>query len=687
MPELFLEIGCEEIPAGFAKQALADLRRLVGEELESARLAHSEVQAVGTPRRLAVSVRDVAERQPDQVREVLGPPARVAFDEGGRPTKAALGFARNQGVDPAALLRIETPKGEYVGVRVADVGRPANDLLAESLPRLLAAMPFQKSMRWGTVSQRFVRPIHWIVALLGGEVIPFSFAGVESGRASRGHRFLAPAPFEVSGFADYLTRCRAAEVVPDPQERMAEIRRELAAVAAERGGRPIVAEDLLEEVAFLVEKPFAIGVSFPEEYLEMPPAVLLSVMRKQQRYFAFEREEGSLLPYFAFVAGTRTRDPAVVARGNLKVARARFDDALFYLREDRKRRLEERVEDLSGIVFLRGLGTLRQKVARIESLASALAAEVAPRVAAKAPIAARLAKADLTTGVVKEFPELQGYIGSEYARREGIDAEVAASIYEHYRPRGAADGPPEGDLGAVVSLADKLDSLAGCFRIGQEPTGTADPLALRRQALGVITTVVSRGYHLSLRAWLGRALAAYDTAVKDPAAPALERLLAFFEGRLRALWAQDFPADAVDAVLAAGFDDFVDARARLAAVVEFEGRPDFGAVATTFKRVTKILKDAPDGSIDPGRFEMEEERALHDATRRVGERVRARMGSRDFGGALGELAALGGPVHTFFEKVFVMHENEAVRRNRLALLRDVGRLSDGLLDFGRLQTE
>jgi glycyl-tRNA synthetase beta chain len=691
MPDLFLEIGCEEIPAAFAKQALADLGRLLAEELERARLGFGDVRTVGTPRRLAAGVRGVAARQPDQRREVPGPPVSVARDAEGKLTKAGRAFEIKIKEQAAAndftIIERDTPKGKYL-LGLLDVkGLPADEVLSNLVLRVLEKLPFQKSMRWASVPQRFVRPVHWIVALFGGEVIPFAFAGVESGRASRGHRFHAPQAFEVSGFEDYLERCVEAEVVPNPEARRAAIRQELEAVAGRLGGRPVVDEELLEEVVFLVEKPFAIPVRFPAEYLEIPDFLLLSVMRKQQRYFAFADEAGRLLPHFAFVAGTRVRDPEVVARGNLKVARARFDDALFYLREDQKKPLAARVDDLRGIVFLRGLGTVRDKVARVESLAVELAEGLAPAEANRVALAARLCKADLTTGVVKEFPELQGYIGREYARREGVEAEVASAVFEHYRPRGATDGPPQGQVGAILSLADKLDSLAGCFRVGQEPTGTADPLALRRQALGIITTVLARGYHLSLSTWLSRALSGFDGLVREDPAPALARLLTFFEGRLRALWGAEHPADAVDAVLAAGFDDLVDARARLMAVVEFERRPDFGPVALTFKRVAKILKDAPDAAVEPARFEAEEEVALHEATARIGAEVRARAERRDFAGALVELSGLGAPVDAFFNKVFVMHEDPTIRRNRLALLREVGRLSHGLLDFGRLQAD
>jgi glycyl-tRNA synthetase beta chain len=690
MPELFLEIGTEEIPAGFARQALADLARLLAEELDRLRLAHGPVRTLGTPRRLAAVAENVAERQEDRIQEIQGPPVRVARDASGKLTKAGEAFERKvadlaASVD-AVIVEVDTPKGQYLLARVPEKGRPAREILPDAIARVLETLPFQKSMRWGRVRERFVRPILWIVALYDGEVIPFTFAGVQSGRASRGHRFLAPEPFEVLSFEHYLAHCEKVEVIPDPAARRAEIERELLR-AGPPDSRVISSEDLLDEVTFLVEKPFVIPVSFPREYLEIPDRLLLAVLEKQLRCFAYGDAEGRLLPLFAFVAGTRPRDPEVVARGALKVARARFDDALFYLREDRKKRLSERAEALRGVVFLRGLGTLHDKVGRVEALAVDLAGVLAPERVEKAREAARLCKADLVTGVVKEFPELQGTIGREYARREGIDPEVAEAIFEHYRPRGAGDGPPEGDLGAILAIADKLDSLAGCFRIGQEPTGTADPLALRRQALGIVATVLARGYHLSLSRWLSRALAAYDGVVEEPPEPALRRLLAFFEGRLRALWGAEHPADAVDAVLAAGFDDLLDARARLVALVEFERRPDFKPVATTFKRVSKILKDAPDGPVDPARFEENEERALHAAVREVGERVRALTQGHDFAGALAALAALGGPVDTFFAKVFVMHEDPMIRNNRFALLGEVARLSRDLLDFGRLQAD
>lgn len=709
MADLLLEIGCEEIPAGFVQQALVDLRKLLEAELARARLSHGAVETFGTPRRIAARVEGIAQRQPDQTREVLGPPVKAAFDAAGAPTKAALGFAKTNGVEPSALLRITTARGEYVGVRVHESGKSALDVLRTALPEVCAAIPFQKSMRWGSLSARFARPVHWIVALLGSEVVPFELAGVQSGRATRGHRFHAPEPFELADASEYFGKLAGVDVVVRPEDRRSAIVSELRRVGRELGGTPVYDEALLDEVAFLVEKPFAIAVEFPRKYLEVPKQVLLTVMRKQQRYFAFEQASttseaagssparpghdgthGELVNHFAFIAGTRVRDPAVVARGALKVTRARFDDALFYLREDRKKPLRERTEALSGIVFLRGLGTLRQKVERLERLAARVATLGLGLDAKRAfhvtelEEAARLCKADLTTGIVREFPELQGYVGRHYALLEGVAPAVADAILEHYRPRGASDGPPEGVLGAVLSLADKLDSLAGCFRIGQEPTGTADPLALRRQTIGIVSTLLTHRYHLPLRGALEDALAGYEGIVKQPAGPALERLLAFFEGRLRSLWSADHAGDAVDAVLAAGFDDLLDAKARLGAIAAFQRREGYEAVATTFKRVARILKDKVEGPIEPARFEMHEERALAAATAEVGERVRQRMHERDFPAALEELVALATPVDTFFTKVFVMHEDAAIRRNRLALLRDVGLLSKGLLDFGKL---
>ena len=457
MADLLLEIGAEEIPAGFVAQALADLKPMMAEALTRARLPHGEIETFGTPRRLAVRVKDVAALQADETREVTGPPARAAFDAIGAPTKAGLGFAKTHNVEPSALLRIQTAKGEYVGVRIHEVGRAAGEVLASVLPELCAKLPFQKSMRWGREKTRFARPVHWLVGLFGTELVPFEFAGVQSGRHTHGHRFHAPEALSLASPAHYEEALRGVDVVVSPRERREEIVRELARVGAERGGTPVYDEALLDEVAYLVEKPFAIAVEFPLPYLDVPKQVLLTVMRKQQRYFAYEAAPGgALVNHFAFIANTRVREPRIVAEGALKVTRARFDDALFYLREDQKKRLSERVEGLRGIVFMRGLGTLHDKVDRIEALALTLAADVAPACIGDVAAAARLCKSDLTTGIVREFPELQGYVGREYARREGLPNAVAEAIYEHYRPKGASDGAPEGAVGAVLSLADVL---------------------------------------------------------------------------------------------------------------------------------------------------------------------------------------------------------------------------------------
>ena len=692
MADLLFEIGTEEIPAGMVPLALRQLAEDLGKALDDARLAHGQVRAVGTPRRLAVAAAGVAAKQPDARTEALGPSVQAAFDAEGRPTQAAIGFAKSQGVEVSKLRRVQTPKGERLAVEKLEKGQRAEKVLPGILEALLGRLRFRKAMRWGDETVTFARPVRWLVALHGGKVLPVRYGDVRSGAETRGHRFVAPKPIKLSGtLADYVSRLRRAGVIVDPEERRALVERQLAQVAKKAGGAVRPDPALVDQVNFLVEAPTAIAGTFEESNLSLPPEVVVSEMRNHQRYFAVVDGKGNLQNRFIAVSGTPVKDPKVARHGYERVLRARLADARFFFEEDRKRTLESRVPDLGRRTYQAKLGSELERVERIGQIALALAGQLG--MGGRAPEldrAARLCKADLGTGMVGEFPELQGIMGARYARLEGIDPEVAEAIEDHYRPIGAAEEMPRGDLGALVGLADRLHQLAGILGVGEKATGAADPFGLRRAAIGLIRILVDRGYHLSLQAAVEAALGALDGKLALPREQVRSAVLDFVRGRLKALWSEEADSDLVEAVLSAGFDDVVDARERLAALSEVKRRPDFVPLAVAFKRVANIQEKAQgEGAarVDPGLLREEAERELAAEVDRVeGEVAQLREG-RDYPAALRAVAALKPVVDRFFDEVMVMVEDPAVRGNRLALMRRVASLFADVADFRKIQAE
>ena len=682
--ELFLEIGTEEIPAGFLPKAMADIEALIRKELEAARLEFGEIRTLATPRRMALAVSGLPAVQPDAEITAMGPAKSIAFGPDGKPSKAAEGFARGQGVDVSTLTVVTTDKGEYVAATRKETGRPTFELMGEILPRLMANIPFKKSMRWGDHDVRFARPIHWIVALFDGVVVPFSFGPIESGTVSRGHRFMANTTFPVRDFAHYQEECERHFVIPDPEKRKEIIRREIHRVAKAAGGQLLPDEGLLDEVTYLCEYPSAVHGTFSPDFLKVPKEVLITSMRSHQRYFSVVDGDGKLLSAFITVNNTLTDDPSVVVKGNERVLRARLSDARFFFEEDLKVSLESRVEALKSVVYQQKLGTSYEKMERFRPLAEDLAEQLNPGVKAKAARAAYLCKADLVSGMVGEFPEVQGIMGREYALAQGEDPAVALAIAEHYLPIQAGGELPTADIGAIVSMADKLDTICGCFGVGLIPSGSADPYALRRSALGVINIILDREYRISLSDLVGRALARLEAKLTRPAAEVKGDVLEFFRGRFVNLLGDRYPTDAVDAAVSVGFDDLVDTEARIGALAAFKSRPDFAELAVTFKRVGNIVKDGVETKVNNALFQESAETDLAANVANVTIAVKAAIGIRDYVTALTEIATLRGPVDAFFDKVMVMAEDEAVRTNRLALLTAIARLFAGVADFGRI---
>jgi len=682
--ELFLEIGTEEIPAAFLPKAMVDLESLIRKEFESARLAFGEVRTLATPRRIALLVEGLDERQPDAEVTALGPARKVAFDAGGKPTKAAEGFARGQGVDVADLVVASTEKGDYISVTKRIVGRPTVELLVEILPRVIGAIPFRKSMRWADLDVRFARPMHWIVALFDGVVVPFSFGPLKSGSASRGHRFMANTVFPVRDFVHYLEECERHFVIPDPEKRKEIIRREVEQAARAMGGRVLPDEALLEQVAFLVEYPSVVCGTFEKDFLQVPKEVLITSMREHQRYFSLVDEKGQLLPHFITVNNTLAEDPAVVTRGNERVLRARLSDARFFFEEDKKIPLEERVVSLKGVVYQAKLGTSYEKMERFRTIAEKLSALAAPDLTGKVSRAAYLCKADLVTAMVGEFPELQGVMGREYALLAGEAPDVAQAIHEHYLPAQAGGALPATDIGAIVSIADKIDTICGCFGVGLIPTGTADPYALRRSAIGIIAIILDRGYELLLTELIDGSLQLLQEKLTREFDTVHNEVLEFFRGRYLNMMAGRFPADVVDAVVAVSFDNLNDTTARIEALAEFKERPDFEPLAVAFKRVCNIVKQGIDIPVDDSLFQVEAEQELFNTFEVVSTSAGEMITAKNYLAALAEIAGLRGAVDTFFEQVMVMAEDEKVKNNRLALLTGIARLFGTIADFARI---
>jgi glycyl-tRNA synthetase beta chain len=686
---LLLEIGAEELPASFVASAVSALPGSIGERLVELRLGHGPIRAAGTPRRLAVWVEAVDERQSDVDEEVLGPPARVAFDADGKPTKAAIAFAGKIGCRVEDLGRTATDKGDYVAGRRRERGAPALDLLPAALERVCGSIHFRKSMRWSDVETAFGRPVRWLLGLFGDEIVRFSFAGVESAGASRGHRFLAPDPFPIARADDYLEALRSRHVIVDLDERRNTMVERLRAAAAGAGGELIEDEFLVGENLSLVETPEVVAGGFASDYLALPERVILDVAKGHQRYFGVRDRSGKLLPKYLAVVNTATK-PENVRRGNDRVMRARLADAKFFHDTDVATPLAERRAALDAVVFQKRLGSIGDKVRRIERLVPLLGAELAlsQPVIQTALAGAALAKCDLVTLMVGELPELQGEMGRAYALAQGVAPDVASVIAEHYQPRGADDATAPSDAGALVALADRLDTLAGCFAIGIVPTGAADPLALRRAAIGVVKTLLDKGWDLSLLRAIAAAHAGFERDRLDLGeADTVDKLGAFVRQRLRGVLTDELPGDAVDACLAAEGDRPEDVRRRARALAKLP--PDVRAGAgEVFKRAANIAKDAPPGepaAPDSVCAEVHPSEArLFTAFASLSDRVGGATRRSDYAAAFEAIAEFAPILGKYFDDVLVMAEDPKVRENRLRLMRSIQNTCSALAAFNLL---
>ena len=668
--DLLFEIGTEEIPAHVMPHLLEDLAQLAETMLKEHRLSYEKVRTLGTPRRAALIVTGLAERQEDVNTETRGPSVAIAFDADGNPTKAGAGFARGQGVDPSALIQ----RDGYVYASVHESGAATAELLTSLLPDLVRAIPLPNSMRWGDLDFRFIRPIRWFVALYGTEIVPFTLAGVTSGNHSRGHRTLAPADFVITSAADYETACEKAYIIVDPERRRAMICEQITETAKACGGTAEITPDLLEEVLYLVEYPTALSGSFEEKYLALPAEAVITPMRDHQRYFPVKAADGSLLPAFITVRNGGKAHLDVVAHGNERVLRARLADAQFFFDEDRKKSLAEHREKLKTVVFQRGLGSMYEKTERLMALTTAIVEEMAvgdtdDAALADARRAAELSKADLVTGMVTEFTELQGIMGREYALLDGESPAVARAIDEQYMPRFAGDELPQTLLGVALSVADKIDNIVGTFSQGRIPTGSQDPFGLRRQALGLVLMLIEQESTMLLSDLVDEACDLYDL---EEFRDKMQVYVAdFIRLRLKnVLSERGVRYDVQEAVLG-DVDLVADVPVRAAYVERLLASEGGEALVQSFVRVGNIARSVTGGTVDPALFKAEEEGALLSAYQAA---AAARAEGED---TLPAEQALGRAIDTFFDAVMVMDKDARVKENRLSLLKMI---DDDLLE-------
>jgi glycyl-tRNA synthetase beta chain len=701
MENLLLEIGTEEIPAGYIAPALDALRSSLLRKLTDARIEHGNARVYGTPRRLAVTVEMVAARQRSVRNEVVGPPAAVGFDENGRPATAAIKFAQKVGVDVKQLGVKNTARGSYLYVEKVEKGMATRRLLRDILPQVVLSTPFPKKMRWADLDLEFARPIHSIVVLLGKSCIGFQLGNVKSGRHTRGHSFMSPAKIKLAHADDYLESLHSHQVIADIEKRRKMLEDEIDGVAKKLGGRILPDADLVDIVTNLVEYPLAVAGRFDEPFLEVPDEVLINAMREHQKYFSVVDGTGKLMPCFIAVNNTKARDMGMVAVGHERVLRARLADARFFYQGDLKVTNDQRIEKLKGVLFQADLGTMYEKSERVAQMAQLLAAAVDPvpgtdaaELKKQVARAARLSKSDLVSQVVGEFPKLQGVMGRIYAAVAGEPPAVAAAVEEHYRPLYSGAELPQSLTGAIVSIADKMDSICGCFHVGLIPTGASDPYALRRQGIGIIQIMKEQGFAFSLHRCIEDSARLFNVKNSTSIRELVENIYAFLQNRISHLLIEDgFSKDVVAAVISVSGDDVPSVWQRVAALEALKDRPDFEPLAVAFKRVVNIIKKSGIQQADGGPadvvarlFEDDGEAALLEAYQRVEKKVSAAVKKGLFDEALIAVASLRDPVDHFFDAVMVMAEDKDVRRNRLALLGQIAALFGKLADFSKLST-
>lgn len=686
---LLFEIGTEEIPANYMPSTLQQLKGLAETMFKDYRIACDGIKTYGTPRRLVLFATNIAEQQADLEELVKGPSRKAAYDETGNPTKALLGFLKGQKAELSDIFLQELSGVEYVYYKKKEKGQPVKEVLRKILPDMLTSISFPKSMKWGNKSFRFARPVRWLVPILGDELIEFNKDGILCSRTTRGHRVLSKGSIEISNTEEYFNSLREGYVLVDQEERRSLIRKQCEELAQSKGGKVLMDEDLLEEIVYLVEYPTALMGSFEEKYLKLPQEVVITPMKEHQRYFPVVDKDNKLMNCFITVRNGDGRFLDIVKEGNEKVLRARLADADFFYSEDRKTSLDECVEKLKNVVFQEALGTIYDKTGRITAVSGYLAEAVELTGEDKKLLsrAAQLCKADLVTNMVKEFDELQGVMGREYAILQGEREEVANAIFEHYLPRFAGDYVPETLIGAVLSISDKIDTICGCYALGIQPTGSQDPYALRRQAIGITSIILESSLHIGLGHLCNTGLKAFvDKGIlKGDIKEVKKDIIEFFKARFRNVMIdKGYEYDVIDAVINGEFDDIYDSYLKIEELSKWKPRNEFLDILGSFNRVSNLASKAASSDINKELFKEKAELELLQAYSSISAEYDEHVDNREYGKALKLMISLKKPIDDFFDNIMVMVDDESIRNNRLGLLKNIAAMMNRIADLGTI---
>ena len=692
MENVILEIGTEEIPAQYMENALKDLNRLAKKYLEETRINYKEIKVYGTPRRLILFIFHINEKQEDVIQKIKGPAYSIAYNKDSQPQKSALKFAQNQGVNVEDLIIEDTGKGKYIFTSKSIIGQPTIEILSQIFPKIIEDMQFPKSMRWGERSLRFIRPIRWILALYGKEIIKFNLNNLDSENITYGHRLLAPQKIKISSTQEYFKKLEKSYVIVDPRIRENIVKTDIKQIIKEIGGEKIINEKQLKEIIYLVEYPNAILGKYDKKYLELPKDVLTVVMEKHQKYFPIFKNKDELLPLFIVIINNSKKYASKIREGNENVLRARLEDAKFFYQEDRKIPLDKRVDKLKNVIFQENLGSLFDKTERLELLCDYIAdvLQVKQKVKEDLLRSAHLCKADLVTEMVKEFPELQGIMGKEYTVLSGERREVAEAIFEHYLPRFSGDRLPLTKSGMILGIADKVDSIIGCFVMGLIPTGSQDPYGLRRQSRGKIAIILQNNLQISLKDIIWKSLSLYKESVsvelKIDENEIVFQILNFFKQRAKNIFLEEgIRYDVIEAVLAVDSDgDVVDIKHRIKTIEELYNQPIFRKILNSSSRVLNLSKNNEETEINQSLLKEKAELNLFHNYESIYPLTREYICSKEYKKVFKLLGDLCEPVDEFFDQVLVMEKDKEIRKNRISLIKKIGILFNQVADLSKI---
>lgn len=687
--DLIFEIGTEEIPARVMNKSLEQLKSIAESKFKENRINYGAISVFGTPRRLALYVKDIWDKQEDLEMIIKGPSQKAAYDAEGKPTKALLGFLRGNGLELEEIFMKELSGVEYVYGKKFSKGEYTINVLKELLPDILTSINFPKSMKWGSKSFKFVRPVRWLMPILGDKLIEFNKDGIPCSKNTKGHRVLSKGTIKINKADEYFEKLREAYVIVDQNERREIIKNQCEEIAKEKDGILIEDDELLEEISYLVEYPTAFLGSFQKEFLTLPKEVVITPMKEHQRYFPLEDKNGDLLNYFIAVRNGDHKYIDVVREGNEKVLRARLSDARFFFEEDKKIPLDDYVSKLKHVVFQETLGTVYDKTQNIRNLAAFIAEKLRLDNEDRETLdrVAYLCKADLVTNMVKEFDELQGIMGREYAIIQGESTEVADGIKEHYMPRFAGDDVPDSLIGSILSISDKVDTICGCFSIGIQPTGSQDPYALRRQAIGIVNIIQEKGLHLDLKELLYKAIEPFSKKgiLKNESSKIIEDIIEFFKGRLKnVLLDKAYDYDVVDAVLNADLNDLYDAYLRIVELSKWKTKEQFINIISSFNRVSNLASKCEKVAINSELVKEPEEKSLLEAYENINKKFLTAIEKRDYNKALNNLMSMKIPIDDFFDKIMVMVDDDSIRNNRLSILKSIAIMMNKFADLSAI---